>query len=47
VCVRDASLPKTVLTTDKVLVACGTRPVRHEKIEFDGKRRVTHDIYIF
>ena len=35
---RDASLPKTMLTADKVMVACGTRPVRSEKIPFDGKR---------
>lgn len=36
--VRDASLPKTFLSAEKVLIACGTRPVRNEKIAFDGKR---------
>jgi hypothetical protein len=35
---RDASLPKTMLTTDKVLIACGTRPVRAEGAVYDGKR---------
>lgn len=35
---RDASLPKTLLTAEKVMVACGTRPVRQEGTIFDGKR---------
>lgn len=35
---RDASLPKTVLTCDKVMVACGTRPVRSEGVVYDGRR---------
>lgn len=35
---RDASLPKTVLTADKVMIACGTRPVRQEGVVYDGKR---------
>ena len=35
---REASLPKTLLTAEKVMIACGTRPVRQEETVFDGKR---------